>query len=108
MKQSQTNKVYIYPIKDTDGTPLDLINVLTHVLSAGVSNAGGELDNSFRRAEAEKLVLDRVETFIGRHDRGEYIKVGSTENLSAPGMIFRYASYVRAGGVARLLSRLLS
>ena len=33
-------KVYIYPIKDTDGTPLDLINVLTHVLSTGVSNAG--------------------------------------------------------------------
>ena len=32
---------------------------------------------------------------LGRHDRGEYIKVGSTENLSAPGVIFRYASYVR-------------
>ena len=92
MKQSQTKKVYIYPIKDTDGTPLDLINVLTHVLSTGVSNAGGE-----RKAagEADKPVLDRVDTFIGRHDRGEYIKVGSTENLSAPGVIFRYASYVR-------------
>lgn len=95
MKQSQTKKVYIYPIKDTDGTPLDLINVLTHVLSAGVSNAGSELDNSSRRADANKLVLDRVDTFIGRNDRGEYIKVGSTENLSAPGVIFRYASYVR-------------
>ena len=85
-------KVYIYPIKDTDGTPLDLINVLTHVLSTGVSNAGDE-----RKAggEAQKLLLDRVDTFIGRHDRGEYIKVGSTENLSAPGVIFRYASYVR-------------
>ena len=92
MKQSQTKKVYIYPIKDTDGTPLDLINVLTHVLSTGVSNAGGE-----RKApgEAQKLILDRVDTFIGRHDRGEYIKVGSTENISAPGVIFRYASYVR-------------
>ena len=31
MKQSQTKKVYIYPIEDNDGTPLDLINVLTHV-----------------------------------------------------------------------------
>jgi len=60
MKQSQTKKVYIYPIKDTDGTPLDLINVLTHVSSAGVSDAGGKLDNSSRRAEAQKLVLDRV------------------------------------------------
>ena len=92
MKQSQTKKVYIYPIKDTDGTPLDLINVLPHVLSAGESNAGGE-----RKApgEAQKLILDRVDTFIGRNDRGEYIKVGSTENLSAPGVIFRYASYVR-------------
>ena len=76
MKQSQTKKVYIYPIKDTDGTPLDLINVLTNVLSTGVSNAGGE-----RKAAgggAQKLVLDRVDTFIARHDRGEYIKVGST------------------------------
>ena len=95
MNQSQTKKVYIYPIKDTDGTSLDLINVLTHVLSAGVSNAGGELISSSRRAKTEKLILDRVDTFIGRHDRGEYIKVGSTENLSAPGVIFRYASYVR-------------
>ena len=94
MKQSQTKKVYIYPIKDTDGTPLDLINVLTHVLSTGVSNASNALDN-VSRAEAEKLVLDRVDTFIGHNDRGEYIKVGSTENLSAPGVIFRYASYVR-------------
>ena len=94
MKQSQTKKVYIYPIKDTDGTPLDLIIVLTHVSSTGVSNAGGELDN-LSRSGAEKPVLDRVDTFIGRHDRGEYIKVGSTENLSASGVIFRYASYVR-------------
>ena len=69
--------------------------MLTHVSSTGVSNTGGELDNSSRRAEAQKLILDRVDTFIGRHDRGEYIKVGSTENLSAPGVIFRYASYVR-------------
>ena len=31
MKQSRTKKVYIYPIKDTDGSSLDLINVLTYV-----------------------------------------------------------------------------
>ena len=79
MKQSQTKKVYIYPIKDKDGTPLDLINVLTHIPDHSTGS----------------LVLDRVDTFIGRNDRGEYIKVGSTENLSAPGVIFRYASYVR-------------
>ena len=91
MKQSQTKKVYIYTIKDTDGTPLDLINVLTHVLSAGVSNAGGELNSSSRRAKTEKLVLDRVDTFIGDTNRGEYVKVGSTEGLSKPGVIFRYA-----------------
>ena len=95
MKQSQTKKVYIYPIKDTDGTPLDLINVLTHVSSTGVSNASGELENSSRQVKAEKLVLDRVDTFIGRNDRGEYVKGGGTEKLSAPGVIFRYASYVR-------------
>ena len=94
MKQSQTKKVYIYTIKDTDGTPLDLINVLTHVLSTGAASASNALD-SVSRSEAEKLVLDRVDTFIGHTNRGEYIKVGSTENLSAPGVIFRYASYVR-------------
>lgn len=85
MKQSQTKKVYIYPIKDNDGTPLDLINVLTHVIPTGLSSD---------EAKVEKK-LDRVDTFIGRTDRGEYIKVASTENLSAPGVIFRYASYVR-------------
>ena len=98
MKQSQTKKVYIYPIKDTDGTPLDLINVLTHVnlSSTGVesTSASNALD-SVSRSGAEKLVLDRVDTFIGHNNRGEYIKVGSTENLSATGVIFRYASYVR-------------
>jgi len=94
MKQSQTKKVYIYPIKDTDGTPLDLINVLTHVSSTGAASASNALD-SVSRSGAEKLVLDRVDTFIGHTNRGEYVKVGSTENLSAPGVIFRYASYVR-------------
>lgn len=81
MKQSQTKKVYIYPIKDTDGTPLDLINVLTHVPDYDTGTTS--------------LLLDRVDTFIGRNDRGEYVKVGGTENLSVPGVIFRYASYVR-------------
>lgn len=76
MKQSQTKKVYIYPIKDKDGTPLDLINVLTFIAS------------SPDEARVEKR-LDRVDIFIGRNDRGEYVKVGGTENLSSPGVIFR-------------------
>ncbi len=95
MKHETIPNNYIYPIKDTDGTPLDLINVLTHVSSTGAASASSELNSSSRQVKANKLVLDRVDTFIGRHDRGEYIKVGSTENLSAPGVIFRYASYVR-------------
>lgn len=86
MKQSQTKKVYIYPIKDTDGTPLDLINVSTHVSPTGISSD---------TTRVQKPVLDRVDTFIGRNDRGKYVKVGGTENFSAPGVIFRYASYVR-------------
>ena len=91
MKQSQTKKVYIYQIKDKDGTPLDLINVLTFVsLPATSMDEVGQ-----GRTKAGGGVLDRGDTFIGRNDRGEYIKVGSTENLSAPGVIFRYASYVR-------------
>ena len=44
---------------------------------------------------------------LGRHDRGEYIKVGSTENLSAPGVIFRYASYVREQEALRMSSSFL-
>ena len=88
MKQSQTKKVYIYTIKDTDGTPLDLINVLTHVQTPA-SSASSELDNT-SRAGAEKPNLDRVDTFIGHTNRGEYVKVGSTEGLSKPGVIFRY------------------
>ena len=88
MKQSQTKKVYIYPIKDTDGTPLDLINVLCYVQASSCGASSDEVSDV-------KLQLDRVDSFIGRNDRGEYIKVGGTENLSAPGVIFRYASYVR-------------
>ena len=80
-RQSQNKKVYIYPIKDNDGTPLDLINVLTHV--------------SKHSNGTTTMILDRVDTFIGRNDRGEYVKVGGTENLSSPGVIFRYASYAR-------------
>ena len=74
--------------KDTDGTPLDLINVLTYVQapSSGVSPEESRVGD---------LTLDRVDTFIGRNDRGEFVKVGGTENLSVPGAIFRYASYVR-------------
>ena len=92
MKQSQTKKVYIYPIKDIDGTPLDLINVLTFVFSTEASN---HLDAGGEKQKSSGGRVDCVDTFIGRNDRGEYVKVGSTENLSAPGVIFRYASYVR-------------
>ena len=47
-------KIYIYPIVDTDGTPLDLVNILTY------TNEGA---------------LDRVDTFIGRHDRDEFVRI---------------------------------
>ena len=82
MKQNKSKKVYIYPITDIDGTPLDLMNVLVYIPR---NNDKGETD----------LVLDRVDSFIGRHDHFEYIRVGGTENLSKPGVIFRYASYVQ-------------
>ena len=88
MKQSKTKKVYIYSIKDNDGTPLDLINVLCYVQVSATGASSNE-------EGATKSLLDRVDTFVGRNDRGEYVKVGGTENLSAPGVIFRYASYVR-------------
>lgn len=94
MKQSQTKKVYIYPIKDNDGTSLDLLNVLTYVQTSHTSTSNA-LDNSSREGSGEAPKLDRVDTFIGHNNRGEYVKVGSTENLSAPGVVFRYASYVR-------------
>ncbi len=41
MKQPQTKKVYIYPVTDTDGTPLDLINVLTYVSDVESGNPPG-------------------------------------------------------------------
>lgn len=66
-------KVQIYEIHDQDGTPLDLMNVVVY----------------------KEGKIDRVSTFIGRHDRGEYVSVGNTENLSAPGTVFSYSSYVR-------------
>ncbi len=78
MRQSTTKKTFIYQIKDTDGNLLDLINVLTYI-----------------KSDDGKDKLDRVDTFIGRSDRGEYINVGSTKDLSKPGVVFRYASYVR-------------
>lgn len=77
MKQSKTKKVYIYSIKDNDGTPLDLINVLCYVQVSATGASSNE-------EGATKSLLDRVDTFIGRNDRGEYVKVGGTENLSAP------------------------
>ncbi len=78
MRKTETKKAYFYPIKDLDGAPLDLMNVLSYV-----KDSDG------------KRVLDRVDTFIGRSDRDEFEKVAHTEDLSKPGVIFRYASYVQ-------------
>ena len=78
MRKTETKKAYFYPIKDLDGQPLDLMNVLSYV-----------------RDTDGKLVLDRVDTFIGRSDRDEFEKVAHTGDLSKPGTIFRYASYVQ-------------
>ena len=78
MRKLETKKAYFYPIKDRDGSPLELMNVLTYI-----------------RSEDGKDKLDRVDTFIGRSDRDEYTKVAHTEKLSRPGTIFRYASYVQ-------------
>lgn len=78
MRKLESKKAYFYPIKDFDGQPLELMNVLTYVKDA-----------------EGKLVLDRVDTFIGRSDRDEFTKVAHTEKLSNPGTIFRYASYVQ-------------
>ncbi len=74
MRLSTQKKIYIYPIVDTDGTPLDLVNILTY------TNEGA---------------LDRVDTFIGRHDRDEFVRIAHAGDLSLPGTIFRYSTYVR-------------
>ena len=66
-------KALLYAIKDTDGTPLDLMNV-----------------QSFKNGE-----LDSVITFIGRHDREEFVKVADATDLSAPGTVFNYSRYVK-------------
>ena len=75
---STEKKVYIYDIKDTDGTPLEMMNVIT-----------------LKPSKDGKAVMDSVTTFIGRHDRDEYVSVGKTENLSQPGVIFKYSNYVQ-------------
>ena len=66
-------KAIIYAITDTDGAPLDLMNI-----------------QSFKDG-----ALDSVITFIGRHDRDEYVKVADALNLSAPGTAFNYSRYVK-------------
>lgn len=78
MRKTEAKKAYFYPTKDLDGSPLDLMNVLSYV-----KDSDG------------KRVLDRVDTFIGRSDRDEFVKVAYTEDLSKPGVIFRYTSYVQ-------------
>ena len=47
------------------------------------------------KSDEDKDVLDRVDTFIGRSDRDEFTKVAHTKNLSRPGTIFCYVSYIR-------------
>lgn len=66
-------KAIIYAITDSDGTPLDLVNI-----------------QSFKDG-----ALDSVITFIGRHDRDEYVRVADAVNLSAPNTVFSYSRYVK-------------
>ena len=73
MKHSAEKKVYVYDIQDEEGTPLELLNV-----------------QIFKNGK-----LERVVTFIGRHDRDEYVQVANAQDLSSPGVIFKYSSYVR-------------
>jgi hypothetical protein len=70
---SHEKKAILYAITDTDGTPLDLMNI-----------------QSFKDG-----VLDSVVTFIGKHDRDEYVQVAKVLDLSAPGTGFDYRSFVR-------------
>ena len=70
---SHEKRALLYAISDTDGTPLDLMNV-----------------QSFKEGE-----LDSVATFIGRRDRDEYVKIADAVNLSNPGTVFNYSRFVR-------------
>ena len=69
--KSHEKKAMLYAINDTDGTPLDLMNVQSFV--------NGELDS--------------VTTFIGWHDRDEYVKVAEAKDLS--GAMFNYTRFVK-------------
>ena len=57
--KSHEKKALLYAIRDTDGTPLDLLNVQV-----------------FKDGE-----MDSVGTFIGRHDRDEFVKVAETHGI---------------------------
>jgi hypothetical protein len=70
---SHEKKAIIYAIADADGTPLDLMNI-----------------QSFKDG-----ALDSVTTFIGRHDRNEYVQVAGALDLSVPGVVFSYSRFVR-------------
>ena len=43
----------------------------------------------------DKLILNRVDTFIGRTDRDEYVYIGQVKHLSSLETIFRYTSFVQ-------------
>ena len=70
---SHEKKAIIYTITDTDGTPLDLMNIQT-----------------FRGGAPDSVI-----TFIGRHDREAYVLVAEALDLSAPGTVFSYSRFVR-------------
>ena len=74
MTKNKLKKVDIYDI----GDGLELLNVC-------IKNEEGK--------------LERIDTFIGNHDRQEYISVGTATDLSAPGTVFSYASYVKMQGM---------
>jgi len=68
---SHEKKALFYAIQDTDGSPLDLMNIQTY----------------------KDGLLAAVTTFIGRHDRDEFVKVAETEDLSST--VFNYSRFVQ-------------
>ena len=70
MTKNKLKKVDIYDI----GDGLELLNVC-------IKNEEGK--------------LEQIDTFVGNHDRQEYVSVGTAKELSDPGTVFSYASYVK-------------
>ena len=53
MRLSTQKKIYIYPIVDTDGTPLDLVNILTYT-NEGALDIAHEIPDICARIDAWK------------------------------------------------------